>query len=277
MAGIGSPEKRLKLKLNKAKSAVAKPSVRKFLGFSFTAARPPAHRRQAIDPEQGKSGAVAGSPARTIAQTADHLWLARLLRLLPTAGACAQFDMDQATVARRRWKHGSVARSLRRTATREAERHYDQPPLAHGPLPMGREPALYALGKAFFRSLGWQFASPHPQFAGHRSATLDGRGASEAAPIPMSASDYRPPGAGVRVEPLGEGLISVLPDGFRPLFAPAAELPALLDMPGLVPVHCPSSCRSREIRSSCRSRPHRPCSILRRPSRRRTARAHTCW
>jgi hypothetical protein len=29
-------EKRLKLKINKAKSAVAKPSVRKFLGFSFT-------------------------------------------------------------------------------------------------------------------------------------------------------------------------------------------------------------------------------------------------
>ena len=47
----------------------------------------------------------------------------------------------------------------------------------------------------------------------------------------MSASNQRPPGAGVRVEPLGEGLISVFPDGFRPLFAPAAALPALLDMP----------------------------------------------
>jgi RNA-directed DNA polymerase len=31
--------KRLKLKVNKAKSAVARPSVRKFLGFSFTALR----------------------------------------------------------------------------------------------------------------------------------------------------------------------------------------------------------------------------------------------
>ncbi len=37
MAGIERfLEKRLKLKVNKAKSAVAKPSVRKFLGFSFT-------------------------------------------------------------------------------------------------------------------------------------------------------------------------------------------------------------------------------------------------
>src|ERR1700739_308992 len=39
-------EKRLKLKINKAKSAVAKPSVRKFLGFSFIGGRaaPRRHR-----------------------------------------------------------------------------------------------------------------------------------------------------------------------------------------------------------------------------------------
>jgi hypothetical protein len=55
----------------------------------------------------------------------------------------------------------------------------------------------------------------------------------------LSASYYRPPGVGVRVEPLGEGLISVLPDGFSLLFAPAAALPALLDMPELVPVALP--------------------------------------
>jgi hypothetical protein len=57
----------------------------------------------------------------------------------------------------------------------------------------------------------------------------------------LSASYYRPPGAGVSVEPLGEGLISVFPDGFSPLFAPAAALPALLDMPvlGLVPIALP--------------------------------------
>ena len=47
----------------------------------------------------------------------------------------------------------------------------------------------------------------------------------------LSTSYYRQLGVGVRVEPLGEGLISVFPDGFRPLFAPAAALPALLDMP----------------------------------------------
>jgi len=37
-------EKRLKLKINKAKSAVAKPSVRKFLGFSFTDGTEPRRR-----------------------------------------------------------------------------------------------------------------------------------------------------------------------------------------------------------------------------------------
>ena len=36
---------------------------------------------------------------------------------------------------------------------------------------------------------------------------------------------------GARVEPLGEGLIWVLPVGFSPLFRPAAALPALLLMP----------------------------------------------
>jgi hypothetical protein len=45
------------------------------------------------------------------------------------------------------------------------------------------------------------------------------------------ASSYLPVGAGVRVEPLGEGLIWVLPDGFSPLARPAAALPASFDMP----------------------------------------------
>lgn len=45
MAGIERfLEKRLKLKVNKAKSAAAKPSVRKFLGFSFTGGKEPRRR-----------------------------------------------------------------------------------------------------------------------------------------------------------------------------------------------------------------------------------------
>ena len=40
-----------------------------------------------------------------------------------------------------------------------------------------------------------------------------------------------PGAAGVNVEPLGEGLRSVFPDGFAPLFRAAAALPALLVTP----------------------------------------------
>src|SRR5262249_14531747 len=52
MAGIEKLlAKRLKLKVNKAKSAVAKPSVRKFLGFSFTGGKESPRRR--IAPQAG--------------------------------------------------------------------------------------------------------------------------------------------------------------------------------------------------------------------------------
>jgi hypothetical protein len=51
----------------------------------------------------------------------------------------------------------------------------------------------------------------------------------------LSARYYLPgvePGlAGAMVEPLGDGLMRVFPDGFNPLFCPAAALPALLVMP----------------------------------------------
>ncbi len=45
------------------------------------------------------------------------------------------------------------------------------------------------------------------------------------------------------VDPLGEGFTRLLPDGFRPLLAPAAALPALIpvpvDVPGEAPVFVP--------------------------------------
>jgi hypothetical protein len=41
---------------------------------------------------------------------------------------------------------------------------------------------------------------------------------------------------GVNVDPLGEVLMAGFPDGFRPLFAPAAALPALLPVPPVVEV-----------------------------------------
>jgi hypothetical protein len=53
------------------------------------------------------------------------------------------------------------------------------------------------------------------------------------------------PGAGCSVDPLGEGLMKLLPDGFSALFAPAAAPPAFIfgllpgRVPGAVPVVVP--------------------------------------
>jgi RNA-directed DNA polymerase len=67
MAGIERVlAKRLKLKVNKAKSAVAKPSVRKFLSFSFTSGKEP---RRRIAPQ-----AIARFKARVRELDAAHEW-----------------------------------------------------------------------------------------------------------------------------------------------------------------------------------------------------------
>jgi hypothetical protein len=42
---------------------------------------------------------------------------------------------------------------------------------------------------------------------------------------------YRPPGGGVSVDPLGEGLTRLLPDGFKLLLAPPVALPAPVVIP----------------------------------------------
>jgi hypothetical protein len=47
----------------------------------------------------------------------------------------------------------------------------------------------------------------------------------------LPSNSYRPPGGGVSVDPLGEGLIRLLPDGFKLLFAPPLALPAPVVIP----------------------------------------------
>ena len=68
--------KRLKLKVNKAKSAVAKPSVRKFLGFSFTSGREPRRRiaPQALDRFKARVRELTRrTRGRSLAQTIKEL------------------------------------------------------------------------------------------------------------------------------------------------------------------------------------------------------------
>ena len=98
MAGIEKLlAKRLKLKMNKAKSAVAKPSVRKFLGFSFTGGKESPRRRiapQAVGRFKTKVRELTRrTRGRSLTQIIKELptlldRLARLLRLLPAAPDC---------------------------------------------------------------------------------------------------------------------------------------------------------------------------------------------
>jgi RNA-directed DNA polymerase len=91
-------EKRLKLKINKAKSAVAKPSARKFLGFSFTGGTAPQRRiaPQALARFKAKvreltrrtRGRRPCADCQRAVRLSDRM--ARLLRLLPNPVSAAQ-------------------------------------------------------------------------------------------------------------------------------------------------------------------------------------------
>jgi hypothetical protein len=99
--------RRLKLKVNEQKSAVARPAERKFLGFSFTLQR----SRNGVSPP--RPGAVQAEGAGTDEPDAGYqyraddegtgqllAWLEGLLRLLPDAlGAGESGSMDAAQAA----------------------------------------------------------------------------------------------------------------------------------------------------------------------------------
>jgi RNA-directed DNA polymerase len=159
--------KRLKLKVNKAKSAVAKPSVRKFLGFSFTGGRQPRRRiaPQAIDRLKAKVRYLTRrTGGRSLSQVAKELscyltgWRAYF-------GFCETpsvlHALDQWTrrrlraIAWKQWKRGRTrfARLRRRGVGRDLAAQTAGSP--HGPWRLSNSPALnIALPNAFFASLG---------------------------------------------------------------------------------------------------------------------------
>jgi RNA-directed DNA polymerase len=158
---------RLKLKVNKAKSAVAKPSVRKFLGFSFTGEKQPRRRiaPQAIDRFRAKVRELTRRTCgKSLSQIAKELscyligwrgyfgfcetpsvlreldqWIRRRLRAIPW----------------KQWKRGRTRyiRLRRRGVGRElAARAAGSP---HGPWRLSHSPALnIALPNVFFAALG---------------------------------------------------------------------------------------------------------------------------
>ena len=160
-------ERRLKLKVNKAKSAVAKPNVRKFLGFSFTSGREP---RRRIAPQ-----ALARFKARVreLTRRTGGQSLAQIVKELSVYligwrgyfGFCQTPSVLRAldewirrrlrAIAWKQWKCGPArfAELRRRGVGRDlAARTAGSP---HGPWRLAASPALsIALSNALFGSLG---------------------------------------------------------------------------------------------------------------------------
>ena len=168
--------KRLKFKVNKAKSAVARPNVRKFLGFSFTSEKEP---RRRIAPQ-----AIARfkSRVRELTQRTRGQSLAQIVKELSIYllgwrgyfGFCQTPSvlrtLDEWTrrrlraIAWKQWKRGSTrfAELRRRGVGRDLAAQTAGSP--HGPWRLSNSPALtIALPKAFLRSLGLpSVAAPWP-------------------------------------------------------------------------------------------------------------------
>jgi RNA-directed DNA polymerase len=160
-------EKRLKLKINKAKSAVAKPSVRKFLGFSFTGGTEP--RRlvapQAIARFKAKVRELTRRTCgKSLAQIARELSVYLIgwrgyFGFCQTPSALRKLDRwlrrRLRAIAWKQWKRGTTrfAELRRRGVGRDLAAQTAGSP--HGPWRLANSPALtVALPNAFFASLG---------------------------------------------------------------------------------------------------------------------------
>ncbi|MCA6113175.1 group II intron reverse transcriptase/maturase [Bradyrhizobium cenepequi] len=168
MAGIEKfLAKRLKLKVNKAKSAVAKPSVRKFLGFGLTSRKEP---RRRIAPQ---ALARFKAKVRELTRRTGGRSLAQVVKELSTYlvgwrgyfGFCQTPSvlraLDQWTrrrlraIAWKQWKYGHArfAELRRRGVGRDLAAQTAGSP--HGPWRLANSPALtIALPNSFLVSLG---------------------------------------------------------------------------------------------------------------------------
>jgi RNA-directed DNA polymerase len=165
--------KRLKLRVNKAKSAVAKPHVRKFLGFSFTSEECPRRRiaPQAIDRFKAKVRELTRrTGGQSLSQVAKEL-SCYLIGWRGYFGFCetpsVPRKLDQWTrrrlraIAWQQWKCGRTrfVKLRRRGVGRDlAARTAGSP---HGPWRLSNSPALaIALPNAFFAALGVATLAP---------------------------------------------------------------------------------------------------------------------
>jgi RNA-directed DNA polymerase len=159
--------KRLKLTVNKAKSAVAKPSVRKFLGFSFTSERKPRRRiaPQALARLKAKARELTRrTRGRSLEQIVKELSVYLIgwrgyFGLCQTPSVLRSLDTwlrrRLRAIAWTQWKRGSTrfAELQRRGVGRDLAAQTAGSP--HGPWRLSNSPALnIAMPNAYFRLLG---------------------------------------------------------------------------------------------------------------------------
>ncbi len=154
--------KRLKLRLTQAKSAVAKPSARKFLGFSFTGRRTAAPDRAAGHrPLQSKGPELTRRTCgKSLSQVAKEL-SCYLVGWRAYFGFCETpsvlRDLDQwvrrrlRAIAWKQWKRGRTRYKRLRRLGVGRDLAANTAGSSHGPWRLSASPALHiALSKAFF-------------------------------------------------------------------------------------------------------------------------------
>jgi RNA-directed DNA polymerase len=159
--------KRLKLKVNKAKSAVGKPSVRKFLGFCFTSGMEPRRRiaRSALARFKSRVRELTwrtrgASPEQIVKELSRYLvgWRG-YFGFCETPSALRKLDQwirrRLRAIVWKQWKRGRTryAELRRRGVGRDLAAQSAGSP--HGPWRLSNSPALtIALPNAFLASLG---------------------------------------------------------------------------------------------------------------------------
>src|SRR5437773_325638 len=158
---------RLKLKVNQAKSAVARPGQRKFLGFSFTSERKPRRRiapkaivrfKERIREQTCRTRGI--SLTQMVKEIATYLrgWLGYF-------GDCQTSSVLQSleswlrrrlrSVVWKQWKHGRTRFKELRKRGVSKDLAAQTAGSAHGPWRIANSPALaIALSNAYFASLG---------------------------------------------------------------------------------------------------------------------------
>ena len=170
--------KKLKLKVNCEKSAVARPWERKFLGFSFTSGKEPKRRIAPKALERFKKR-VRKLTQRTRGVSLERM-VADLAIYVRGWGGYFAFcqtpsileDLDKWTrrrlrcVAWKQWKRGRVRYRELRSRGASRQQAATTAGSSHGPWRISRSPTLnLALPKAYFNSLGLPILETTPGYA----------------------------------------------------------------------------------------------------------------